>query len=410
MGFRFAYVCDLLSSLENNRILKASTAAKRQNPDVSTITNWFRRHGKHIHDGKTDRLVLLSCLFPEKRPERVFGLREPSLVKIIGRCLLLGISRRKELEQWKDNGGADFGQCVENVMKQAENDLNGDPGITIEEIDAALGSVASKCRFSGPEVRRQRSAVSMDDTFSPIFRRLTSRDAKWFTRLIMRDYSPVELPVPLTLRNFHFLLPDLLLFQDSFQAALEILDKEPIKRFPALPDAQYAKILSRIAIDYVSPRIGIKVGRPQFYKARSIKHCCRMIGKREMSLEKKYDGEYCQIHIDLSGNKDCIRIFSKSGKDSTIDRQGIHDAIKESFRIGKRDCPISTRCIVEGELLVWSDEKEKILGFHKLRKHVTRSGSFIGTGNDSPYVPTILLVILIFQLTFADPILMNIYI
>ncbi len=67
-----------------------------------------------------------------------------------------------------------------------------------------------------------------------------------------------------------------------------------------------------------------------------------------MSLERKYDGEYCQIHIDLSGNPDFILIFSKSGKDSTTDKQGIHKTLKECLRIGQNDCKFSRRCSLEG--------------------------------------------------------------
>ncbi|KAK2796790.1 hypothetical protein FQN51_009014 [Onygenales sp. PD_10] len=384
MGFKFSYVCDLFSNLESNRTLKASSAARKRNPDVATVTGWFDRHGKAIHGGTTDRLALLSCLFPERRPERVFGRKEPSLVKIIGRCLFLGTSRRYELDLWKTSGGDDLGQCVENVMRQAENNCDGADEVTVEEIDAALNQVASNCRFSGPDVRKQRSAASVDEALGPIFRRLPSRDAKWFTRIILKDITPVELPASLILRSFHFLLPDLLLLQDSFPAAVGLLSREPIRQFPSRPQPEYAKLLSSLASSHMSLSIGVKVGRPDFYKARGIKHCCRMAGKRSMSVERKYDGEYCQIHIDLSKQHNSIQIFSKSGKDSTVDRRGVHSTLKECLGIGKPDCKFSQRCILEGELLVWSDVKSKILPFHKLRKHLPRSGTFIGTENDSP--------------------------
>ncbi|KLJ11095.1 DNA ligase (ATP) [Blastomyces silverae] len=384
MGFKFSYVCDLFTSLEANLTLKASTASKIRNPDVATIVNWFSQHGQQIHGGETDRLALLSCLFPERRPERVFGLKEPSLVKVIGRCLLLGTSRRLALDSYKICGNGDLGQCVENVMTQAENDNPEESGVTVEEIDAVLSDIASRCRFSSPDVRRQRSAASVDEALGPILRRLTSRDAKWFTRIILKDLSPLTLPARLVLRNFHFLLPDVLLLQDSLTAAVALLSRDPIKRFPWHPDPNYAKLLASFASSHISLTIGVKVGRPMFYKARGIKHCCKMVGKRTMSVERKYDGEYCQIHIDLSKDSGCIRIFSKSGKDSTADRSGIHSTVKECLRIGKSGCKISKNCILEGELLVWSDMESKLLPFHKLRKHVKRSGSFIGTENDSP--------------------------
>jgi DNA ligase-4 len=108
-----------------------------------------------------------------------------------------------------------------------------------------------------------------------------------------------------------------------------------------------------------------------------------------MSLERKYDGEYCQIHIDLTRRPDCIQIFSKSGKDSTADKRGIHKTVVDCLRIGQNDCKFSDRCILEGELLVWSDTESEILGFHKLRKHISRSGSFLGTESDSQYVSNV---------------------
>lgn len=44
-----------------------------------------------------------------------------------------------------------------------------------------------------------------------------------------------------------------------------------------------------------------------------------------MWVETKYDGERAQIHVwfDEDGSPR-IRIFSKSGRDSTLDRAGIH--------------------------------------------------------------------------------------
>lgn len=100
-------------------------------------------------------------------------------------------------------------------------------------------------------------------------------------------------------------------------------------------------------------------------------------------MRRKLDGEYCQIHIDLSKGKDCTQIFSKGGKDSTRDRSKLHDAIGDSLQIGKPTCPITKGSILEGELAVYSSKEHRILNFHKIRKHIFRSGTFIGTAQDS---------------------------
>lgn len=208
-------------------------------------------------------------------------------------------------------------------MRQAENHIHGLQEVTVEEVDLALAQIASNCRFSGPSVRRSHSAVKVDNVLRDIFRRLSSRDGKWLTKMILKDYSPVVVPEKLVLKKFHFIMPTLLTFQDSMEAAMEILSREPIVSLPPRPSRDYERQLMQNVMAFLPPRIGVKIGRPDFYKARGLKHCCNMVGKRTMSLEKKYDGEYCQIHIDLSRGHDCIQIFSKSGKDSTEDRRGV---------------------------------------------------------------------------------------
>ncbi|KAL4819847.1 hypothetical protein BDW67DRAFT_173121 [Aspergillus spinulosporus] len=402
MGFKFTYLCDLLSSLEGNKILKAATENRNRNPDARTLTLWFARHDKKLRSPDTDRVALLSCMFPEKRTDRVYWLKDTNLARVIGRCLLLGLSRREELEKWRVSGGADLGQCVENVMRQAENHIVSGQEVTVEEIDTALNVIASRCRFSGPSVRRQRSAVDVEETLAPLYRRLSSRDAKWLTRMILKTHFSDTLPEKLTLKSFHFLLPHLLLFQNSFEAAVTLLSSEPIIHFPPRPEIGYARDLGKIALHHLIPKIGIKIGRPEYVKARSIKHCCNMVGQRRMSVERKYDGEYCQMHIDLSKQPDCIQIFSKSGKDSTSDKAGVHQAIRESLRIGRDDCRFKHRCILEGELLVWNHKHKTIMPFHKLRKLVSRSGVFIGTESDSPPQPYERLMMVFFDILVLD--------
>jgi DNA ligase-4 len=383
MGFKFSYLCDLLSSLEANRIAKV-TAADKDAPDIRSIGQWFSRHERHIHHPETNRLALLSCMFPEKRPDRVYWLQATSLARVIGRCLGLGSSRLSDMNRWRQPGGPDLGQCVENVMCQAENQICADREVSVEEIDQALDMIASRCRFSGPKVRRQQTAVDVESALAPLYRRLSSRDAKWLTRMILKSYSPVTIPEKYTLSRFHFLLPHLLKFQNTFEGALEMLSSEPMDKFPPRPDPKLGANLCSIALDYLRPRTGIKIGRPEYLKARSIKHCHQMAKGRRMSIERKYDGEYCQMHVDLTDKQTPIRIFSKSGKESTADRSAVIPVLKESLRIGIEGCKFTKFCILEGELLVWSDKLGGIADFHKLRKFLPRAGTFIGVNHDSP--------------------------
>ena len=204
--------------------------------------------------------------------------------------------------------------------------------------------------------------------------------------MILKSYAPVIIPPKDALERFHFLLPRLLQFQDTFEGALQMLDSEPMKHFPSHPNPKLATGLCATALEHLQPRTGIKIGRPDYIKARSIKHCYNMARGRRMSVERKYDGEYCQIHIDLTNQSTPIHIFSKSGKESTDDRSGIFPSLEKALRMGSEHCKFSRHCILEGELVVWSDKRSGIADFHKLRKFLTRSGTMIGIDSDSPYV------------------------
>ncbi|KAJ5908642.1 hypothetical protein N7495_001324 [Penicillium taxi] len=400
MGFKFSFLCDLLSGLEDNWTAKAITTAKNK-PDIRTISQWVSQHEKRIQHPYTDKLALLSCIFPEKRVDRVYWLQATSLARVIGRCLGLGSSRLSALNAWREPGGPDLGQCVERVMRQAENHILPDREVMVEDIDEALNMIASRCRFSDPKVRRQHSAVGVEGALAHIYRRLSSRDAKWLTRMILKSYLPVSIPQNYTLQKIHFLLPYLLQLRDTFEGALKMLDETPMRSLPPRCDPGLAASLFQIASQHLWPQAGIKIGRPEYFKARSIKHCCKMSKGRRMSLERKYDGEYCQIHIDLT-KQSTIQIFSKSGKDSTADRSGIIPTVEKALNTRTAKCKFTHRCILEGELLVWTAKHDKIADFHKLRKFLPRSGMYIGVHEDSPPQPYEHLMIVFFDILLLD--------
>lgn len=69
---------------------------------------------------------------------------------------------------------------------------------------------------------------------------------------------------------------------------------------------------------------------PKCLKGQGCKHALQMCrGSDKVWVETKYDGERTQIHVELVSTEGqlCrpkITIFSKSGRDSTLDRFGIH--------------------------------------------------------------------------------------
>lgn len=189
--------------------------------------------------------------------------------------------------------------------------------VSVGEVDRILTKIAAKNRFSSPDVQREKLDMNSQDPvlqLSGIYTRLKAKEAKWLTRLILKNYSPVIIPEYVVYRSYHGMLPVLLKVQSTFPAALALLREWKNVRVHA--GNKFS----------IMPRIGTKVGRQPFLKARSIKNCVDLARNRCMSVQKKYDGEYCQIHIDMSRPPaQRIQIFSKSGKDSTTDRAKVHE-------------------------------------------------------------------------------------
>lgn len=391
MPLLFCQLCNLLSDLEKlSRQDPPLLPAYRQQRYRETIKQWFTAHHIFVNSPDVDLVALLSALFPKKRTDRVYAIKLERLTKLLKRCLCLGKDRVDMLEQWRKPGRGNLCDCVERALRQAEFPEQLANQVTLEEVDKALVTIAARCRFSGPKVRGHKDSFQevqcdreVQETLGRVYQRMQSKDAKWFTRMILKDYSCLDLSEGMIYHHLDVRLPTAMQMYDSFEVAINELRGLPASQ---MADFNQRASTQRCANDahLLQPRIGVKLGPPKWVKAKGgVKHAVSVVDGRTMSIERKHDGEYCQIHIDMSKGEDCVQIFSKNCRDSTADRRGVHQAIKDSLRIGHHDCGFSGKCILEGELLVWSDKTKGFLEFHKLRKHVSRSGSFLGTELDS---------------------------
>jgi DNA ligase-4 len=315
-----------------------------------------------------------------------------------------------DLQRWKSSGGLDFASSVERVMATTDCGSRAGPEVTLEEIDDVLDQVAALSSFSSTSLRQRVTTKHgrlsrADDLIRKVFRVLQSSEAKWMIRMMSKNYSPARVPEALVMSRFHFLLPDLLRFQNSIPAAVGLLGNPTIRHMPIQPAVDTYSELKEIASRELEPQVGIMTARANYEKARSINHCCQLAGPRRMSVERKYDGEYCQIHIDLSTSRAGIKIFSKSGRDSTNDRIEIHRALRDSLQLDTAGCKIKKWCILEGELLVWNDENRRIEPFHRIRRHVKRSGRPLGAARDSPVESSEHLMIMFYDIVLLDDII-----
>lgn len=109
MPLQFSVVCDLLEESYDLCLSRKSNAR--------AVANWFARHRTRVNAYDTNLAALLSTLLPEKRTDRVYCLQEAKLEKVVGRALMLGISRMAELAIYKKPGlELDLGDCVERLL------------------------------------------------------------------------------------------------------------------------------------------------------------------------------------------------------------------------------------------------------------------------------------------------------
>src|SRR5438046_414293 len=119
MPFRFSYICDLLEELDQIRIHDPPYLPKDgEKRSHVAIEKWFNHHRMRI-EGIDVGVALLSTILPEACNDRVYGLKEKSLERIIGRALALPRSRCLDLGRWRLPGGGDLGDCVQRVQQLA---------------------------------------------------------------------------------------------------------------------------------------------------------------------------------------------------------------------------------------------------------------------------------------------------
>ncbi|KAL0259074.1 hypothetical protein SLS55_006579 [Diplodia seriata] len=402
MPFRFTWICDLLQAIEDIECRDPPYLPDRKRSLLrTTIERWFRRHRKDIDHPNTDGAALLSTLFPHTRTDRVYSIKANRLEKLVARCLHFRTEKVKELGTWRLPGRGDLGECLERIdrIHDSEPLPRGDI-LTVEKVDCGLHDIASQVRFSSPAVQKHVSANVPQDILADILLRIHSRDKKWFVRLFLKDYGRAVLDENLVLSEFHFMLPSLLKFQNDYTAAMMLL-KGPLALYHAKPDPLSQKLMLEQAAQHLKPKVGTKIGRPAWYKARSMKNCFQMAGDATWVIERKYDGEFCETHVDLD-KQNPIQIFSKNGKDATRDRINLLPAISNSLRIGTAECQFNSKCILLGEMVVFNQLEKAVMDFDKIRKHVSRSGSFLGTDKDSQPHPYENLMIFYFDILLLD--------
>src|SRR4051794_17434956 len=193
------------------------------------------------------------------------------------------------------------------VLESGEQNSSLGP-LMVVELDHLLDRMAACCDFSDANFCRKFSQVDRNtasDGLIRAFQRMVPLEVKWAVRLLQKDLRPAVIPEMTVLELTHPLLPNMLRIYNSLSAVFKQLD------IPRRPNVESDTSLAE-------PQTGTMVGLPRFEKARSLRHAQNIMHGREASVERKYDGEYCQVHVRRQeGGQIEIKLFSKSGRDST---------------------------------------------------------------------------------------------
>ena len=112
---------------------------------------------------------------------------------------------------------------------------------------------------------------------------------------------------------------------------------------------------ARIASKYFQPELGTCIAVMECGRGKGIDQVASKLKGKTAYVEVKYDGERVQAHFNAEWPEKLI-IFSKSGRNSTVNRIGIKPYLLGSFKNVKNG-------IFEGELLVYNEMKDCIEAF-----------------------------------------------
>jgi DNA ligase-4 len=200
MPFLLIHIIDLLRHIEaapSKPRYANATNAEIQQVIRSYIADWFDAYRSDIDDNPKTLLAILSTLLPQLRPDRVYGYREGGLGKVLVRALWLENSHRRTiLETWRTSTlQGDLATAVEAVMKLCETNPDGGK-VSVEELNMLLDMLAARSNFSSEELRKNKRDLLGREPCEllRIYNRLSSVEAKWVTRMILKNLSPVVMP------------------------------------------------------------------------------------------------------------------------------------------------------------------------------------------------------------------------
>ncbi|KAJ3484873.1 hypothetical protein NLI96_g5327 [Meripilus lineatus] len=394
----FCFFETLIKELAKIKPVAAGSSKKvnlvsRSSKAHQTLRNWIDELRRSFSPLPHHTLqTFLEFLFPEEDSEKKYGLKETKLAQYLSDILnISGDGGGESLRTWNSADAlGSLGSEVENVMMTRLTNPLDDRNVSMALMRTLLTELAANCPFSSEGVResfpnpRSQRAILKD-----IFSRLSPWSACLVTQIILKDLRPLIYPIHET----HY-SASLLKYNSN---AMRVLTKEDVmmawdpsgrmlKAYKVQGSLSSAAQLFENSQEIIAPRLGVPISIPKCVKGQG---CAQALGllrtSKKVWAETKYDGERAQIHVEIDASgQSRITIFSKSKRDSTLDRFAIHSIIRESLGLAngsqRRDSgqpasvnrpKVSENVVLEAEMVAYSDALDRIDEFWRIRSLIT---------------------------------------
>ncbi|KAL0574607.1 hypothetical protein V5O48_007357 [Marasmius crinis-equi] len=262
-------------------------------------------------------------------------MQENALAREVGKCL--GISDEK-LINWEAMGDTVcLGEQLRKVLEPSCSDPEEHCPLNLTAVDALLDELAAFSRWTEksirdrfPKKRRQRQ-----DVLKQLFRPMTPFDAACLAQIILRDVRPLMYPLCEKQMHYTAALKEFksnCVIELNRLPAMKVWDPTLVflKSHRVCFSLEHAADAFERGVPMTEPVYGLQLEIPKSQKGRNLQHALSFFsGSKQVWAETKYDGERAQIHVRFTNGVPRIKIFSKSRRDSTLDRVAVHPIIAD---------------------------------------------------------------------------------
>jgi len=313
----FADVCELFEAIrEVNHTGYRGSARKRE-----LLTRFFEHKTRvPTHQPRRGSFDLYRLMLPNIDKERgTYNLKEAALARCVGSAL--GLKRHESpdflrLEGWRKSGSGDFARTVFEVVAH-HRPTRGVRRHTVGDVNAALDRLGA-ARGADEKAAVMRALLDATDA-TQMF---------WITQIILKDVK-IGYGEMAILRHYHQDAVDLYNLCCDLRRVCETLavEGERLKRQDLEPGSLVKAMMAS--------------------RAHGCAKAFEAMRDRPFVIETKFDGERIQVHrVDANSP---LRYFTRNNND--FGPRG-YDCLDRLFRARLK--PSKTRCVFDGELVVWN--------------------------------------------------------